>query len=118
VLLVDYDGEVRSLFRNALTESGFDVVEAGGSFEAIRHCRYNKKINVLIADVDMADLSGIELADYLHKRQPEMRVIFISGAVPEQLDPNAILLTKPFTPATLIMVLRDVLGFPPPNAVG
>ncbi len=116
ILLVEDESAVRSLARDVLTRLGYEVLVAADGHEALKvadHCR--RRINLLVSDVVLPHLRGVEVADRLRARRPGLRVLYISGYTETaivhdgQLDPGVDFLAKPFRPADLANRVREVL---------
>jgi DNA-binding NtrC family response regulator len=116
ILLVEDEPAVRELTRLVLAGQGYSVVEAPNPEEAERLCENGKaEIHLLLTDVVMPGVSGHELAKRITARLPKIKVLYMSGythnviASGGMLDRGIAFLQKPFTPATLIDKVRDVL---------
>jgi PAS domain S-box-containing protein len=116
ILLVEDEPAVRELTRMVLARQGYSVVEATNSEEAERLCENGAgEIHLLLTDVIMPGVSGHELAKRITARHPRIKVLYMSGythnviASGGMLDRGIAFLQKPFTPATLIEKVRDVL---------
>jgi signal transduction histidine kinase/CheY-like chemotaxis protein len=116
VLVVEDQPEVRELAVSALRRAGYDVSEATDGDEAF--ARFGDRvatIAVLLTDVVMPGMNGRELAERLRARNPQLRVIFMSGYTDEILDqaslvgPGAEFLAKPFTPGALVRQIDRLL---------
>ncbi|MCC6751874.1 MAG: PAS domain S-box protein [Deltaproteobacteria bacterium] len=80
VLVVEDDEGVRRFVMRALGRHGYQLLEAPGGREALEvHARHSGSIDLLLTDVVMPAMSGPELAQALRARQPELRVLFMSG---------------------------------------
>lgn len=107
VLLVDDDDQVRGLCRSLLTESGFTVLEAQNGLEALlTSIQHQGAIDLLITDLEMPGMTGLELGWALHKFRPGVSVLYISGSGWEtaggQLPTDCAFLAKPFAPDALV----------------
>jgi two-component system, cell cycle sensor histidine kinase and response regulator CckA len=116
VLLVEDEPEVRSLVQRILKTQGYTVVTAANPDEAVAVAReFKGKIELMVTDVVMPGMSGLQLADRLHPTRPNMRVLFVSGYTDDAMGPQGILepgkafLQKPFTPNALARKIREVL---------
>ena len=116
ILLVEDETPVRRMLREALSNSGYRVWEAGNGREALDNWESRAaEIDLLVTDVVMPVMNGKRLADELRKVRPNIRVIFISGHADDvltnqgMLDPAVDLLPKPFLPEALISRVRQVL---------
>ena len=117
VLLVEDDPLVRRLGVRALRDAGFSVLEAGNGEEALRVAAGAGTIDLLITDVVMPALGGVELAERLHQERPDLRVLFVTGYADQRLeqacaDRRAFLQQKPFTPGVLLRRVRELLDQP------
>ena len=117
VLLVEDEEMIRHLIREMLSRQGYQVLEASGGGDAIDLCsRFRGTIHLMLTDVVMPTMSGVELSKRLASRQPSMKVLFMSGytgnAIVHQgiLEPGIAFLQKPFTLGTLARKIRVVLG--------
>jgi signal transduction histidine kinase len=90
ILLAEDDPNVRMVIERVLREAGHHVLSAGGGLEAVAHSRSHEgTIHLLVSDVVMPDLGGADLAKQLLVERPGLRVLFVSGYVPEgNLLPN------------------------------
>ncbi len=116
ILLVEDEADVRELAREILEIAGYTVLEAARGDEALRLCRESARpINLLLTDVVMPQMSGPELARKLLALRPGTKVVYMSGYTDDALghhgvlDPDIILLPKPFTPEALMQHLRLAL---------
>ena len=116
VLLVEDDDELRRLVARELTWRGYRVMEASGGAEALEVAgSLDEQVDLLVTDVVMPEMSGVELSRRLSERWPSVPVLFVSGhlqggrAVREDLAEDAELLAKPFTPDQLARRVRHVL---------
>ncbi|HSP93689.1 MAG TPA: PAS domain S-box protein [Thermoanaerobaculia bacterium] len=120
VLLVEDEPEVRSLVQRILKTQGYTVVTAANPDEALAVAReFRGPIQLMVTDVVMPGMSGLQLAERLNPTRPDMKVLFVSGytndAIGHQgvLDPGTAFLQKPFTPNALARKVREVLEAPP-----
>ncbi len=119
ILLADDEAVVEKLCRQVLERAGFRVFGVTDPQEALDLFQtYHDEIDLLVTDVVMPQISGPELADQLVALKPELRVLFISGVVPNAESVFAQLrhefpfrfLRKPFSPALLVGMVNDMLG--------
>jgi CheY-like chemotaxis protein len=116
ILLVEDEPAVRELTRMVLAAQGYSVVEALSPEDAQRLSEVRgTQIHLLLTDVVMPGLSGRELARRVTARHPNMRVLYMSGYTQNviagggTLETGIAFLQKPFSPATLVEKVRDVL---------
>jgi len=116
ILLVEDEGDVRELAREILEMAGYTVLEAARGEEALRLCHDSAKpIDLLLTDVVMPQMSGPELAKKIVDLRPRTKVVYMSGYTDDALghhgvlEPDIVLLPKPFTPESLLQHLRVAL---------
>ena len=116
VLVVEDEQEVRSLLRLILAESGFEVIIAKDGTAALHELwKRRGDVALVLTDVDMGRMNGLELAQSVRAEYPAMPILFVSGLpIPqselEAIAPGTVLVTKPFGPATLIEAVRKLIG--------
>ena len=114
ILVVEDEPGVRSLAVAALARDGFRVLQADSGKTALAVAAQADHIDVLLTDVTMPEMSGIELAAALAKSHHGLRIIVMSGhrenetRLPE-LQPRAEFLPKPFTVTELRRRVRAAL---------
>jgi CheY-like chemotaxis protein len=116
ILLAEDEEAVCSLVRGVLESRGYDVLKTKGANEALEIGeRHKEHIHLLLTDVVMPQMSGMELAEHLAPLHPETKVLYMSGYTDNAvvhlglLDPGTIFLQKPFTPDALARKVREVL---------
>jgi len=116
ILLVEDNDAIRSLFSNALAMQGFEVTTAIDAEDAIiRFTMENGNYDLVISDIVMPGKSGLELADKLRSRKPEIGVILTSGYLDKKIKSSEItqkeykLLRKPCEIVTLLNTVAEVL---------
>lgn len=116
ILVVEDETEVREFTVRILTRLGYTVHQAGNSREALELCSAEKlQPDLLISDVVMPGLNGMELARLLKKKCPGLKVIFITGYTEETISDIGIidlkdnLLQKPFSSRDLALKVREAL---------
>jgi CheY-like chemotaxis protein len=117
ILLVEDEEGVRQMTAMALTALGYHVETACCGPEAIERIgEFSGRIDLLVTDVVMPEMSGRVLAEYLEERYPELKVLFVSGYTDDAVMRHGVLqsdvafLQKPFTLSGLAQKVRDVLG--------
>jgi two-component system, cell cycle sensor histidine kinase and response regulator CckA len=117
VLLVEDDASVRKLAAKVLRAAGYQVLEAADVEEAIRWpSRHAGHIEALLTDVVMPQMSGPDLADSLMLVLPHLKVLYMSGYSdnrlerPDFLKEGLPLIQKPFTPASLLAKVQELLS--------
>jgi signal transduction histidine kinase/CheY-like chemotaxis protein len=116
VLLVEDEEDVRRLAATILEQRGYHVLSAADGEEALHLFeRYGHRIDLLISDVVMPHMHGPELAAHLRRRQPEMRVLFISGYTDPSIANQVVsaeshFLQKPFAVEGLVRAVSEALA--------
>jgi signal transduction histidine kinase/CheY-like chemotaxis protein len=120
VLVAEDDVQLRSLVGRCLEGRGYLVLEASDGAQALEVAEaYDGPMDLLVTDVVMPKLSGIELAERLVVARPGLRVLFMSGYSNEaiarhgQLTPDAVFLQKPVAPDALAIAVRSILDARP-----
>ena len=85
VLLVEDLAEARALVARALSNAGFEVAEAGDGAEALEVARALGTVDLVVSDVSMPRVNGLELAARLSRDQPATRFLFTSGYPSEEI---------------------------------
>ena len=120
VLIVDDEEAVLSLARRTLESCGYRVLVANTGVEALTLAR-SEHVDLIVTDVVMPQLSGPQMVERYLARDPEPRIIYMTGYVDDQsmrleLDEEVVLLRKPFGPAQLARTVRGVLDARPATA--
>jgi PAS domain S-box-containing protein len=115
VLLVEDAQSVRTVIRDYLESGGYSVVDLETPSRALEFARNHMgPIHLLLTDVVMPGISGLELARHIRSARPGIKVLYMSGYVPRTADGNGLkestsLLQKPFTLEELLQRIRSVL---------
>ena len=121
ILVVEDQAPVRVLVRRTLAASGYRVLDVGSGQAALDLLRDGAvRIDLLLTDVVMPQISGWELAGEVTRRSPTTRVLYMSGYTAQiiaehgSLQEGVALIQKPFTAQQLRNRVRQVLDQPPP----
>lgn len=109
VLLVDDDEDVRGTSAEMLEELGYVVLQAESGSEALSIMEAHPQLDILVTDVRMPGMTGLELSAEARARRRDLHVILISGF----FRPQAItcrFLQKPFRTHELDAAIRAELG--------
>jgi two-component system, cell cycle sensor histidine kinase and response regulator CckA len=116
ILVVEDDSMTREIIKMILNKSGYKVLFAANSGEAINISEEHKeKIDLILTDLVMPGMGGRELANLLVDKRKEMKVLYMSGYTDNTISHNGILekginfIQKPFTTNGLNKKLREVL---------
>jgi PAS domain S-box-containing protein len=117
VLLVDDEDGVRRLMHGCLKREGYQLLQARDAEEAEAIAgACDGPIHVLVTDVVMPGMSGLQLAERLKPRRPEMKTLFVSGYGHDEFGPSGLpqmdLLAKPFRGTELARRVRTLLQRP------
>ncbi|MBI5507580.1 MAG: response regulator [Deltaproteobacteria bacterium] len=121
VLVVDDDPIVRAIAALSLSGAGFAVCDADCAEAALAAVSRPASIDLLVSDVVMPRVNGVQLARELITRVPDLRVLLISGNCALEVVEHEIFgsgmafLAKPFLPETLLQKVQEVLAAPPPR---
>ncbi len=118
VLLVEDDPSVRSVLKEYLEDQGYSVLTADDGEQGLELARRSDTlVDLVLSDVVMPKMNGVELARILRSETPDIKVLLISGhtrdrkrVVEESLTSSSCsFLQKPFTPETLVRRIRELL---------
>jgi two-component system cell cycle sensor histidine kinase/response regulator CckA len=115
ILLVEDEDAVRTFSARALSNKGYQVIDAPGGHEALRLLAESKSApELLITDVMMPEMDGTTLAKQVKAQYPDIKIVFISGYAEdkfkEHLGTHVWFLPKPFTLKQLALKVKEVLG--------
>ncbi|MGA9837679.1 MAG: response regulator, partial [Gemmatimonadaceae bacterium] len=121
VMVVDDDEAVRDMMRRTLSRRRHTVLDAASGAEALQVSRlFTDNIDLLITDIRMRGMTGLELRDAFATERPAMRVLFMSGHADEFMrgelrDHQTPFLGKPFSMEELDEAIRRAMA-PGPTA--
>jgi CheY-like chemotaxis protein len=117
ILLVEDEDAVRHLARQVLEMQGYTVLEARNGIEALAVADgQTSRIDLLLTDVVMPEMSGRALVESMRAIRPDIAVLYMSGytddAIVRQgvLEPGTAFLSKPFTLEILVRKVQEVLA--------
>jgi DNA-binding NtrC family response regulator len=108
LIVVDDDQDVRSTVADFLTDAGYRVLQAVGGPQALISLADDPSLRMLVSDIRMPEMSGIELAEESVRRHPKLRVILISGFAGQPHKWPFLL--KPFRSSTLCALVASEMG--------
>jgi two-component system, cell cycle sensor histidine kinase and response regulator CckA len=109
VLVVDDEELLRRFMAQAMSADGYRVLEASNGIEALAWFGNGASpIHLVITDIRMPGMGGVELAEQLATRSPAPPVLFVTGGHGHSALPGPVLL-KPFLPSDLSTVVRQLL---------
>jgi two-component system cell cycle sensor histidine kinase/response regulator CckA len=118
LLVVEDTPELADVLRRLLQPAGYHVEVTHNPLDALARLDAGLRVDLVLTDVVMPDLTGPELAARIHAHQPDLPVVYTSGytagtlGARADLDPDAIIIEKPFTRTTLLTALTRALAPP------
>ncbi|MGE0751060.1 MAG: cell cycle histidine kinase CckA [Variibacter sp.] len=126
ILLVEDEEGLRGLNARGLVSRGYTVLEAGNGVEAIQVLEERAgEIDLVVSDVVMPEMDGPTLLKEMRKRNPNLKIVFVSGYAEDAFEKNLpeggqfAFLAKPFTLKQLAAVVKETMsdnGAQPPSA--
>jgi two-component system cell cycle sensor histidine kinase/response regulator CckA len=120
ILLVEDEEGLRTLNARGLASRGYTVLEAGNGVEAIEVLDREGRVDLVVSDVVMPEMDGPTLLRELRRRDPDVKVIFVSGYAEdafaknlpgnEQGEEQYTFLAKPFTLKQLVATVKQTMG--------
>ena len=116
ILLVEDEEGLRALNARGLTSRGYTVLEAGNGVEAIEVLEKQGHVDLVVSDVVMPEMDGPTLLKELRRRDPNVKVIFVSGYAEEAFQKNLPeqeqyeFLAKPFTLKQLVTKVKETMA--------
>ena len=115
ILLAEDDDTMRNFLSRSLTKAGYEVVTVPHGIEAMPHLS-SGRFDLLLTDIVMPGMDGIELARRATKMYADLPVMFITGFAAVAMDrsserpPNSKLLQKPFHLRDLVDEVERILA--------
>ena len=114
ILLAEDDNDMRRFLAKALANAGYDVVSYDNGRSAYERLR-EEPFTLLLTDIVMPEMDGIELARRATELDPDLKIMFITGFAAVSLRaeanvPQAKLLSKPFHLKDLVREVDNLFG--------
>ena len=116
ILLVEDSDVVREVIVRMLDAGGFSVIPSSGGEEALSISRRGGvSFDLLLTDIVMPEMSGVELADRMERERPGTRILFMTGYAEEAVVNEGILgkqrecIGKPFSQEQITRRVRKIL---------
>jgi two-component system chemotaxis response regulator CheY len=118
VLIVDDESSIRKVLRVTLTDAGYEVVEAdhgGRGIEVIRSDDNMLMVDVIICDIRMPKINGLEAIDFFRQQFPSVPIIVLTGFPDTKMATNLITkgvvdyLVKPVEDAKLLASVKAAM---------
>ena len=118
ILLVEDEEGLRQLNARGLTSRGYTVLEAGNGIEAIQILeKSDGEVDLVVSDVVMPEMDGPTLLRELRRRNPGLKIIFVSGYAEDAFQRHLpadgeqfTFLAKPFTLKQLVNAVKETLA--------
>ena len=124
ILLAEDDDSMRSFLTLALEKAGHKVIPCADGLAAYKAAEdFGAKIDLLLADIVMPGMDGIELSQMVTKLHPHIKILFITGFSAVAMgaglgqNDNAKLLSKPFHLNDLVKQVNEILVKSTPAAL-
>lgn len=121
VLLVDDDSHGLSILTEIFGELGFQTVSAASGQAATALLESNAPIDLVVTDVNMPEVTGLDVFEAARRRDPALPVLYITGYIPPPLQQvlaqasRTVVLQKPFEFSSLLRALDTIVPFPAPS---
>jgi CheY-like chemotaxis protein len=123
IVVVDDEAAVRRVIVQLLESEGYTVLQAENGEDALRVMQeHHEPVDLLIADINMPEMDGLDLVAFLRSAYPALRALFVSGQSAEFLVANhdrivtgTHFMAKPFEVAVLRRRVREILDDEPPG---
>ncbi len=114
ILLAEDDDSMRAYLARALERTGYEVVAVANGADAVPLIS-SDQFDLLLTDIVMPEMDGIELAQHAATVAPGMRIMFITGFAAVTLKagkavPQAKVLSKPFHLRDLVLEIDRIFG--------
>lgn len=112
LLLVDDEDPVLCLMSTILLMQGYEIIAAHGGEEAWKVVEgLEGNLDLVVTDIQMPMLNGLDLADAIHRKFPHLPILFVSGVILEDraIPPLYRVVTKPFSISSLSQAVQQEL---------
>jgi two-component system cell cycle sensor histidine kinase/response regulator CckA len=118
ILLVEDEDGLRSLNARGLRSRGYSVIEASNGIEAMEALEQeNGAVDLVVSDVVMPEMDGPTLLKAMRERNPDLKIIFVSGYAEDAFDKSVLrddeqfaFLPKPFALSALVEKVKQTMG--------
>ena len=108
VLIVEDAERIRMLVRAILADTGWTLLEVSSAEEALAN---ERPVDLLITDLNLPGMNGLDLAHEMRGRRPELEVLCMSGALLPSASHNGVhFIQKPFHPQALLDKARQLMN--------
>jgi two-component system cell cycle sensor histidine kinase/response regulator CckA len=118
ILLVEDEDGLRSLNARGLRSRGYSVIEASNGVEAMEALEQkNGAVDLVVSDVVMPEMDGPTLLKAMRERNPDLKIIFVSGYAEDAFDKSVLrddeqfaFLPKPFALSALVEKVKQTMA--------
>jgi two-component system cell cycle response regulator CpdR len=116
ILLAEDDESMRGFIERALIKAGYEVTSFANGREAFERLKAGEPFTLLLTDIVMPQMDGIELARRASEIDPDLKIMFITGFAAVTLNTSheavkgAQVLSKPFHLKDLVREIDRLLG--------
>ena len=116
ILVVDDEPVVRAVCKAVLESAGFQALIAADGREGLEVYReFQPRIDLILSDVSMPHMNGLEMAHHIFAENPRANVILMTGFQPEFAVPDVLrnlcaVIAKPFQSTMLVETIRKCLN--------
>jgi two-component system cell cycle sensor histidine kinase/response regulator CckA len=118
ILLVEDEDGLRSLNARGLRSRGYSVIEASNGIEAMEALEQkNGAVDLVVSDVVMPEMDGPTLLKAMRERNPDLKIIFVSGYAEDAFDKSVLrddeqfaFLPKPFALSALVEKVKQTMA--------
>ena len=111
------DDDVREVMSRLLHNAGYSVLQAENGERALEVMQeHHAPVDLLISDINMPAMDGLELVGFLRDAYPELRALFVSGqsaqflvANRDRMPEGTHFMAKPFRPDELMKKIREII---------
>lgn len=114
ILLVEDEEAIRALVDRILSQRGYNVISSTSPLDALRTAQELDRIDLLVTDIVMPDLTGKEVSEALNQTR-RVRTLYMSGYTDDIINQHGLIeagsfyLEKPFAPVELLKMVRKAL---------
>ncbi len=116
ILLVDDEGDLLETVGVLLKHEGHELICTCDGVEALEHIRGLERIDLLVTDIRMAPINGLQLMDIAHRERPHLHIIVVSAYLDDETIRKAVemgcsaYIKKPFMLRDILDPIREVLA--------
>ncbi len=113
ILVIDDETIIRTSCERTLAPEGYEITSAASGKEGIKFLE-NEPFSLILLDIKMPDIDGIEILKKITAKWPETKVLMITGYSTVEVAVQSLRLgaynfiEKPFTPDTLLAAVKEV----------